>query len=361
MEEQEEIIMTRKGYALKDLAYSFTIALSEAGPAASGKLLHYTADMICSGGLHLWQRLCWDHAFEHIGIASPRIFVYIQKKFRELNDIHAKFPFEVFCKKPEVQQGTVEIVLILQTCSRKTKVKMPVVPKETHMNSDWLNSVLRASDKAAVKKVWDQSQDLPELLYASNELIAACIEGATEKALFWMRWILEEDTLLRKKLGGGLTNMERGPAVLNPRQRSHPGFYLCAVFAEAYKELAEKYQIRMHEEYQILLDIYRSPDKTITPRRKMDCLILLIHILTDVPRWKVPAAPSLVKDPIVLQRAVAQAETFYREILMLPPPQKPLPNKVGSLKPKKKHSKQDELEEHLNDMDKMIMDFYGVK
>lgn len=47
--ESDQEPLSRKGYALKDLARSFLQVLGETGPVASGKLLHFTADMVCSG------------------------------------------------------------------------------------------------------------------------------------------------------------------------------------------------------------------------------------------------------------------------------------------------------------------------
>jgi len=353
--------ISRKGYLLKDLARSFLQVLGETGPVASGKLLHFTADLICSGGLDLWQTLCWDHAFQHISVAQPRVFVYMKKKFAELGEKNAALPFTTFLNSPAVQQGTFEIVLILQGCPKKGKAKTPSVPEETHQNDVWFRSNARSGDKAAVRKAWDRSHDLTQLLQAGNELIAAVTEGALERALFWMKWLQEEDAIMRKSLGGGLTTYERGPATLSSKQRTNVSYFICAILAEAYKEFAAKGIIRMHEEFQTLLDLYRSVDKHLGAARRQDILVLMIQILTEVVRWKVPAAPTLVKDPIVLGRAVGQAEVFYKEILALPLPAKPLPSRVGAIGKKKVlvTSKEDHLNHHLQSVDDAIMNFYG--
>ena len=353
--------ISRKGYALKDLARSFVQVLGETGPEASGKLLHYTADFICSGGFELWQRLCWDYAFEHIGIASLRVFVYLKQKMEVLTELASRLPASSFMLSDEVQKSTVETVLILQMCPKRAKVKLPTVPQDTHRNDEWLMSTARSSEKLVVKKVWNHSHDLPPLFYASNEMIHAITDGALEKALFWARWIMEEDAMLRKTYGSGLTTTERGPSAISSKQRTHPGYYICAVLAEAYKEFTEKGQIRMHEEFQTLLDIYRSTDKMSTAKRKQDALVLMIQILTEVPRWKVPGAASVIRDPLVLARAVSQATVFYTEILRLPLPLKMLPNKVGSTAPKKAKgvNKLELIENHLSDVDKAIMEFYS--
>ena len=360
--EAEQAITSRKGYQLKDLARAFVQCLSESGTVASGKLIHFTADMITSGGLQLWQKLCWDFAFDHIGVASPRIFHFLARKFRELNELSAKMAFDAFSRKVEIQQQCAEIVLILQDCPKKSKPKMPSVPPETHENENWLRSVLRTTDKLAVRKVWQRNTDLEPMLHAGNEMVYAIQEGATERALFWAKWLLEEDAIIKKKFGSGLTTMERGPAFLKPNQKSSVGFYIIAVLAEVYKEFAEKGMVRMHEEFQALLDIYRSSDFKITARKKLDTIALMVQILTDVPKWRVPAAPSLVPDQTKLQRAVSQTEAFYREVLMCPLPSKPLPATVTGLKPKKvkETSKQEKLERELAAADAAIMSFYKM-
>ena len=360
MDEEIQEITSRRGYLLKDLARSFVQNLGDAGPMASGKLLHYTADMITSGGLLLWEKLCWEYAYEHIGVASPRIFHYLARKFRELKEKSVKLAFESFCSIPEIQQQMAEIVLILQGCPKKSKPKWPAVPTDTHDNDNWLRSVLRTTDKVAVKKVWQRNGDLEPLLHAGNEMVYAITEGATERALFWVKWLLEEDSLTKKKFGTGLTTLERGPPHLKPAQRSSVGYYLIAVLAEVYKEYAEKGMVRMHEEFQALLDLYRAPDAS--QKHKTDTMSVMIQILTDVPKWKVPAAPSLVQDQKVLERAVGQAEAFFREVLALPLPSKLLPPRVTGLKQKKakEPSKEEQLQQRLELINQATMSFYKM-
>jgi hypothetical protein len=352
---------SRKGYNVRDLARNFLQVLGETGPVASGKLLHYTADMIASGGLDLWQKLCWDYAFEHIGIASPRIFVYLRRKFAELSELHSRLPFSEFVMRPEVQQGSVEVALVLQGCPKRQKTKLPMVPPETHRD-EWLHSLPHIQEKEAVLKVWSAAHDQDLMFLAANYMVGTVTEGALEKALFWLRWLQEEDVRMRKQYGMGLTSLERGPPTIPAKQRTAMGFFLCSVAAEVYKELAAKGAIRMHEEFQCLLDLYRSADKHLSPKHKQDALILLYQLLTEVPRWKVPAAPSVIKDPVVLGRAVEQSVVFYREVLTLPLPRKPLPARVTGIMARKKEpklNKNEVLEAQLDDVDSMIMGFYG--
>jgi hypothetical protein len=56
--------------------------------------------------------------------------------------------------------------------------------------------------------------------------------------------------VLRK--GGGRDKTEGGG-----------GVFILSLYAEIYKELAAKQRVRMHEEFQSILDIWRSDDKQI--------------------------------------------------------------------------------------------------
>jgi len=355
-------ITTRKGYTLKDVSRNFLQALSESGPIASGKVIHFTADLLASGGLPLWQKLCWDYTYDHIGVASPRIFLFLSTRFKKMNEIFAKNTIESFCNISEMQQHAAEIVLILQMCPKKTKTKMPTVSPDTHENEEWLRSVLRTTDKAAVRKVWQRNADLEPMLHAGNEMVYAITEGATERALFWVKWLLEEDALIRKKYGSGLTTVERGPADGKPVQRASVGYYILFVITEVYKEFAEKGMMRMHEEFQSLINIYKSTDQKNTQRRKLDTLGIMIQLLTDVPKWKVPAAPSLVTDPTQLAHMVGQTELFFKEVLQMPILKKPIPATITGLKQKKakEPSKEALLQKRLDMIDQAAMSYYKM-
>jgi len=362
-EQKEPEHVSRSGYTVQDVVRTFLQTMGETGVIASGKLLHYTADMIGSGGLLLFERLCFEYAFDHIGIASPRIFYYLHHAFQSLREAASKYDLRKFCTLPEVQHKTAEIVLILQGCPKKTKPKYPSIPPTTHLNEEWLRSMLRTTDKAAVRKVYQRGTDLEPMLHAANEMVFAIVEGATERALFWAKWLQEEDQLTRKHYHSGLSTAERGPPGLKSQaQKTAMGYYLISVLAELYKEFSQKGMVRLHQEFQTLLDLYRSTDAKNTQRRKQDILGLMIQILVDMPRMKVPAAPTLVQDPAMLERMVQQVEPFYREVLFLPIPNKLLPQTVKGIKKKKakEPTKEDRLLEQLERMDQVAMSFYNL-
>lgn len=295
------------------------MALSDSGMVNTGKALHFSTDLVCSGGYEIWIRSIWNFAIEHIGIGSPRIFVYLKKRIGELDALVSRLDEDALWKDDEFQTRVCELIFVLRECPLRTRTPWPKVGPETHRDG-WIRAVsTNATETEVVRKVFKSSNDLFQLQIVACELLKACSENATEKALFWIRWLLDEDSRLRKEnSGAGLSTLDRGPPHLHTKQRTEVGYFLLQLFIEAYKEYASKNMIRMTEEFQALSELYKGTDKRIGSKGRRDILALMAQILCEVPRWKVPAAPTLIKDPAALSRAIQQSPNFFKEVLAYP-------------------------------------------
>lgn len=354
-------LQTRMGYLACDIFRALDIALLDSSVSSMGKVVHYAADIVCSGGFHLWQRYCYEYALDHIGLGSLRVFHYLMSRFRELDADYSRLPSDMFYSSANVQRRIAEIMLVLQCSPRRPKVRLPSVGLETHRNEVYLQGVRRAPDSSAVRKIWTRATDSMELFVAANEMVHACTEGALERALFWMKWANEEDGLLRKETGAGLSSAERGPANGGAKARTQPVHFLMAVAVEVYKELAARSLIRMNEEIAALVHLYKSSGSVLTARRRQDILILILQVLTEVPKWKVPAAQPVVRDPIVLERAVAQAPNFFAEVLSKPEPRKVIRKVAAPRKKKATDEKKVSLEDKLMLSDAAISNYFSFK
>ena len=314
-EEEDTKPRTRCGYLVHEAFHSYVQHLSESGSVSSGKALHLAADLVCSGGLNIWIRAAYSYAFKHIGLANPRIFVYLRAKIEELDKKYASLPQEHFYHHPDVQASIGETVLVLQLCPKRPATNWPKVDENTK-RPGWLKGVASATETAMTRRVWSPDSDSMPLYYVSNELCRSIQEGSIEKALFWIRWAFEEDTRIRKETKGhGLTSKERGLVTQSPKQRTEVGHYLAALIAEIYKDLATKNAVRMHEEFGELYRLWRCAEKRMAGAHRKDALALMLLICCEVPKWEVPATPSLVKDPVRLSRAVSQVPAFFQEVL----------------------------------------------
>ena len=317
--EDEIEIRTRAGYKPAESLKAFLQALNESGTIATGRALHFSADLVLSGGYDVWIRTIWEFTIEHIGLASPRIFVYLKKRVGELDALVSRLSEDDLWKNDEFQTRVSEIVFVIREQPRKTRVQWPKVGPETHRDG-WLRSVsTQATESEVIKRVYKPSADLLPLYTVGCELLKCCNEGGTEKALFWIKWLIDEDHRLKKEnSGAGLSTLDRGPPNLKGKSKTDVSYYLLVLFAEAYKELMVRKLIRMNEEFQALLDLYRGGEPRIGAKARRDILGLLAQILCEVPKWKVPAAPTLIKDPVTLSRAITQSANFFREVLAEP-------------------------------------------
>jgi hypothetical protein len=312
---KEETPRTRCGYTPSESIRAFDKAMLESGAIGTGKALHFAADIVTSGGVDSIMRSMWDYAICHIGLASPRIFVYLKKRMEDLRKMMAQLPDEGAYSNEEFQVRVGEIVLVLRDAPARTVLPWPKVGAETHTEG-WIRAISAAPETAALRKVWRPEGDSSILRTAGAELCKAITDGATEKALFWIKWIFEEEGRVRKEKGN-LTTYDRGSP--GSKQKAGAGFFILALFGEIYKEFAAKGLTRMHEEFQTLMDLWRN-GKDIQGGSKKQILTVLTQILCEVPRWKVPAAPTLIKDPVAMSQAIRQVPKFFREVLAYDPP-----------------------------------------
>lgn len=316
--EEDKRPRTRSGYLVPEAYACYEKALGEVGTAASGKAIHFAADLICSGGLDIWIRGAYSYATNHIGMANPRIFVYLKQRISELDKKAEALAQESFYSHPDVQSSIVETVLVLQLCPKGPKIVWPKVEDSTK-RAGWLRGVAGSPETKATRAVWSSDSDTPPLYLVSNEICRAIQEGAQQRVLFWIRWLLEEDVRVRKETKGhGLSTKERGPAFLTQKSRTEAGHYVAELLFAVYKELAAKGAIRMHEEFREIYGLWQGGEKRMPTKFRKDCLALMALICCEVPRWKVPASQTLVADPVRLSRAVSQGGSFFNEVLANP-------------------------------------------
>ena len=357
-EKQRPSVKTRFGYDARDCVRTLQEVLSQAGPSATGKALHYSADLLCSGGFEIWIRLIWSFVFQHVHLTSLRIFVFLQERTKDLEDRVGALDMEALYRDPEFQKKASEIILVVQTLPRQGKITWPKVPEDTH-DPNWIQSTPAPKESEAVRKVWIPQHDQPIMRLVGNHILQACEEVNIEKALFWIKWFLDEDKKVRAQGAGySLTTARRTGSGSVKIDKAEAGYYIAAVLAEAYKDLARRNLVRMHEEFQTLIDMWRGKQARLSSRQKQECLALMVLIISEVPRWKVPAAQPLIKDAIIMSRAVEQSVRFFQEVIAKPPVASVVPKDiVGGQKKMKLVGKPTSVEDQMRLMDEMVMAF----
>ena len=315
---------TRCGYQPNEALRSLQKTLSESGSASTARAIHLAADIVCSGGLEALFRTLWDHALNHVGLASPRIFVYLSQRIKEVDTMLKTFPDEMAYSNETFQIRIGEMIVVLRDAPTHSVTPWPKVGQETHTES-WIRAVAidPLTETAVLRRVWQSGADNNILRIAGGNLCKAVIDGSTEKSLFWLKWLLDHEALVSKAHhGASMSSVERGPATLGSRQRKHVSYYILQLYGEIYKELATKQLIRMNEEFSTLIGLWTTTPKGLGSSARRQILTILTQILTEVPKWKVPAAPTLIKDPIQLSNIVKTVPKFFQEVLAYDPPKR---------------------------------------
>jgi hypothetical protein len=351
-------VKTRFGYDARDCVRALQEVLSQSGSSATGKALHYSADLICSGAFEIWVRLIWSFVFQHVHLASLRIFVFLQEKTKGLEGFMGALDMEALYRDPEFQKKVSEVILVVQTLPRQGKITWPKVPEDTH-DPLWIQSNPNPKESEAVRKVWIPQHDNYIMKFVGDYILQACEEVNNEKALFWLKWLLDEDKKVRSQGSGySLTTTRRAGGGSVKQDKAEIGYYIAAVLAEAYKDLARRGLVRMHEEFQSLIDLWRGKQARLSSRQKQECLALMVLVISEVPRWKIPAAQPLIKDAVIMSRAIEQSVRFFQEITSKPPVPSVVPKDiVGGQKKVKPTSKPTTVEDQMRLMDEMVMAF----
>ena len=350
-------LRTRCGYVPSESIIAFEKNLHETGVVGLGKCLHFAIDLICSGGIHSFFKIIWNYSLNHIGIASVRIFMYLNKRISDLEELIKKYPDETLYNNQEFQTKVCEMILILHDAPKTHKIVWPKVGVETH-DSLWFKSVASAPATDIVNKVWKGDGDLRILYFLGNEIVKSASEYSSERVLFWIKWGFEEEAKMKKENNHStLTTVDRSST---GKGKGEVSYYFLAILSEIYKELSRKSMIRMNEEFQSLIDIFRSSDLKFSLSFRKNLLALIAQIICEVPRWKVPAANPLIKDPVVLTRTLPQCSKFFVEVLQYPSVASQNLNKLFKSKgkiEKKKDNKKLSMEEQFQAFDKAMEEY----
>ncbi len=136
----DQACRTRCGYQPNEALRNLQKTLSESGSTSTARAIHLAADIVCSGGLEALFRLLWDYALTHVGFASPRIFVYLYQRIKEVDTLLKTLPDEIAYSNETFQIRIGEMIIVLRDAPSHTILPWPKVGQETHTES-WIRAV----------------------------------------------------------------------------------------------------------------------------------------------------------------------------------------------------------------------------
>jgi hypothetical protein len=166
--------------------------------------LHWSLQLFLSGLVHqLWSKLM-TLASKNINIYNPKLPEFLYNKNNQWNDIteNSKFTKDnilLLRNHPTVRILLAEMIAVL-VLSKKRKINtLPKIKKEEFI-IDIFKSKLEAKDNRIVETII-KDDDPSEIRIAVNEMAYHIFHKNSNKALYWLNWILEWEKINSKKYG----------------------------------------------------------------------------------------------------------------------------------------------------------------
>jgi len=163
---------------------------------------YWSAEFICSGDfLYLWD-IIFNFMSKHIHIGNPKLPLYIDSRLVLFKNILNKGYSDDILKlrnNTDIRKIFVEIIGILCCSKKKNSYDIPKI-NESAFNMIDITHKLVAKHKKAGYKIF-RNEDPREIFIAINELAwnINYKNRDTQRAVYWLEWILEYDKLCKKK------------------------------------------------------------------------------------------------------------------------------------------------------------------
>jgi hypothetical protein len=166
--------------------------------------LHWTLQLFFSGVVNpLWSKL-FSFASKQINIYNPKLPEFIMNKTLQWQHIveNSKFTKEnvlLLRNHPAVRLLLAEMVAVLVLSKKRKMNQLPKIKKEEFI-IDNFKSKLEAKDNRLVENIIN-NEDPSEIRISINEMAYHIHHNNTNKALYWINWILEWEKINSKKYG----------------------------------------------------------------------------------------------------------------------------------------------------------------
>jgi hypothetical protein len=166
--------------------------------------LHWTIQLFLSGIIgSLWSKLI-TFASKQINIYNPKLPEFIYNKNLQWYSIidNSKFTKDnilLLRNHPTLRLLLAEIIAILVLAKKHKINQLPKIKKEEFI-IDKFKSKLEAKDNRLVENIITDG-DPSEIRIAINEMAYHIYNKCTNKALYWMNWIIEWEKINSKKYG----------------------------------------------------------------------------------------------------------------------------------------------------------------
>jgi hypothetical protein len=164
---------------------------------------NWAAELICAGHfLELWENILYYSA-KHVHLGNPKLICYLEKRYETfkliMNDGQFTSPMQLR-NNQTIRNLFAEIVCILCLSVKKHSFEVIKINKEAEFDMTQMTDRLKAPSVEFIKPIFLE-EDPKEIYIPMNEFAfnVSRAKKNTVAACYWIEWILEFETICKKK------------------------------------------------------------------------------------------------------------------------------------------------------------------
>lgn len=164
---------------------------------------NWAAELVCAGHfLELWENIFF-YCSKHVHVGNPKLVCYLEKRYDVfktlMNEGHFTSPIELR-NNQTIRNLFAEIVSVLCQSNKKHSFEIIKINKETEFDMTQMTERLKAPSVDFIKPVF-MEEDPKEIFIPMNEFAFNISKQKrnTVFACYWIEWILEFETICKKR------------------------------------------------------------------------------------------------------------------------------------------------------------------
>ena len=298
------------GYKISDVKKQFLLNMY------NGKIepaCHWCAELICAGHyMDIWEILLL-YLGKHIHLGNPKLPIYVSKRFEVFKNIMVQGMYydEIQLRNNQtIRNMFAEIVTIFCISPKKNSLEAVKINREEEFDMTQISEKLKAtSDDFGTHLL--RKEDPKELAICINEFAYHIHSSSTHvpnmiHACYWIEWIVEFDTLCKKR---------KNPCKLDRRHHIPVEFKyqndIIWIIWDAVFDCVEQRNDDLQKQIiQSILDLFCIKYTTACVKKRRHLLYFVIEMITEPYNKVIP----IVTDKSKVENTMLHIDSVYKQI-----------------------------------------------
>ena len=270
---------------------------------------YWAAELICSGHYgELWETIL-DYVGKHIHLGNPKMVSYLEKRYNIFRNImsEGQYTNELQLRNhPTIRNLFAEVISILTLSNKKNCIETIKINRIEEFDMVQISEKLIAPHMNFIGEIF-KPDDPKELYIAVNEL---AYNVSKEKqnmlnACYWIEWILDFETICKKKKTPCLCEARDTPSENKYRQDTI--WLIWDIFFHYSNEMQNPF---IEQLIQSLYRLFCIKYTTAACKRRRHLLYFAVSLLTE----HVPTNISITADKNIIQNVINHIHLIYKQI-----------------------------------------------